>query len=141
MRHMAKKANSSPVRAVAPNPPLRPPDRVYTPSQYPVRAAQEEAREIPYRNRERVKNEVLPREAETLRNRWSAPLFEIWRGTKVHKQKQGVEENPMPWVGSGVMLGPKMLPKGVFSSRPPAKGTASLPAAVWHPRQPADRAT
>lgn len=100
MRHMTKKA--SPIKTVAP---LRSPNRVYTPSQYAVRKAQEEARDIPYRNRERVKNEVLPREAETLRNRWSAPLFEIWRGTKVHKPKNGVEENPWAWVGSYVDSG------------------------------------
>src|SRR5215467_4385460 len=43
---------------------------------------------------------------------------------------------PSPAVLSGVMFGPKKVPKGVFSSRPPAKGTAPSLSSVWQPTQP-----
>src|SRR6266571_1504018 len=35
------------------------------------------------------------------------------------------------------MFGPKNVPKGVLSARPPAKGTASFFSSVWQPTQPA----
>src|SRR5712691_8649029 len=34
------------------------------------------------------------------------------------------------------MFGPKNVPKGVLSARPPAKGTASFLSSVWQPAQP-----
>src|SRR5215831_10667954 len=43
---------------------------------------------------------------------------------------------PSPAFLSGVMFGPKKVPKGVFSARPPAKGTAPSLSSVWQPTQP-----
>src|SRR5215471_12342676 len=43
---------------------------------------------------------------------------------------------PSPAALSDVMFGPKKVPKGVFSARPPAKGTAPSLSSVWQPTQP-----
>src|SRR5215831_18941775 len=44
-----------------------------------------------------------------------------WRRARM---KSASVQLPIPAVLSGVMFGPKKVPKGVFNPRPPAKGTA-----------------
>src|SRR5439155_10084579 len=56
--------------------------------------------------------------------------------SRIARKKSASVQLPIPACGYGVMFGPKNVPKGVLSARPPAKGTASFLSSVWQPAQP-----
>jgi hypothetical protein len=52
------------------------------------------------------------------------------------RTKSASDQRPSPACACGVMFGPKNVPNGVFSARPPANGVAPSRASVWQPTQP-----